>query len=152
MDRLNLPTYSLTVKSEAGRKYIFDPIRKRYVVLNPEEWVRQNFIQYLVQDRAFPASLITVEREFLFNQMKKRTDILVYETSGNPVLMVECKSPAVRITGRVFEQIGLYNLTYRLKWLIVTNGLQHFCCKMNDEKGGYDFMDEIPDWTDLRKR
>ena len=149
MDRLNLPTYSLTVKSEAGRKYIFDPVRKKYVALNPEEWVRQNFIQYLVRDRAFPASLITVEQEFHFNKMKKRTDILVYEPSGDPVLMVECKSPAVKITKQVFDQIGLYNLTYRLSWLIVTNGLQHFCCKMNKEKNKYDFVDEIPAWADL---
>ena len=149
MHRLNLPTYSLTVKSEAGINYIFDPVRKKYVVLNPEEWVRQNFIQYLVQNRAFPTSLISVEQEFLFNRMKKRTDILVHKPSGQPVLMVECKSPSVKISSLVFEQIGLYNLTYRLPWLIVTNGLKHYCCKMNEEKGEYTFVDEIPLWTDL---
>ena len=149
MDRLNLPTYFFTVKSEAGRKYIFDPVRKKYVILNPEEWVRQNFIQYLVHEKSFPVSLITVEREFLFNRMKKRTDILVYETSGDPVLMVECKSPDIKITRQVFDQIGLYNLTYRLKWLIVTNGLQHFCCRMNPATGRYDFADEMPSWKDV---
>ena len=149
MDRLNLPTYSLNVKSKEGRKYIFDPVRKKFVVLNPEEWVRQNFIQYLVQDRAFPLSLISVEQEFLFNRMKKRSDILVHESSGTPVLMVECKAPGVKINKQVFEQIGLYNLSYQLPWLIVTNGMKHFCCKIDNTKGGYVFADEIPTWTDL---
>ena len=149
MDRLNLPTYSLNVKSKEGRKYIFDPVRKKFVVLNPEEWVRQNFIQYLVQDRAFPLSLISVEQEFLFNRMKKRSDILVHDSSGTPVLMVECKAPGVKINKQVFEQIGLYNLSYQLPWLIVTHGMKHFCCKIDKTKGGYVFADEIPTWTDL---
>ena len=148
MDRLNLPTYSLNVKSEAGRNYIFDPVRKKYVVLSPEEWVRQNFIQYLVQDRSFPLSLITVEKEFLFNRMKKRTDILVYDSSGNPITMVECKAPAVKIDRSVFEQIGLYNLNYQLPWLMVSNGLQHYCCRMESDNK-YEFVDEIPKWADL---
>ncbi len=150
MERLNLPTYSLRIKSEDGRKYIFDPVRKKYVVLNPEEWVRQNFIQYLVQDRAFPAGLISVEQEFLFNRMKKRSDILVHDSYGRPVLMVECKAPAVKITSQVFEQIGLYNLSYELPWLIVTNGMKHFCCKRDSEKGDFVFVDEIPVWTGLK--
>ena len=151
MNRLNLPTYSLNIKSEAGRRYIFDPIRKKYVVLSPEEWVRQNFIQYLVQDRAFPAALISVEQEFLFNRMKKRSDILVHDSSGRPVLMVECKAPAVKINSHVFEQIGLYNLSYNLPWLIVTNGMKHYCCKMDKDKGGFVFADEIPVWSDLKQ-
>ena len=125
MHRLNLPTYSLNIKSAEGRKYIFDPIRRKYVVLNPEEWVRQNFIQFLVQDRGYPAPLISVEQEFTFNRMKKRTDILVHGSSGEALLMVECKAPPVKITREVFEQIGLYNLSYRLPWLIVTNGMKH---------------------------
>ena len=150
MDRLNLPTYSLTVKSEAGRKHIFDPIRKKYVVLTPEEWVRQNFIQYLIQDRSFPASLIAVEQEFNFNRMKKRSDILVYESTGDPILMVECKSPDTKINERVFEQIGLYNLSYMLPWLVVTNGMQHFCCRLDENTGKYVFMDEIPLWKNIR--
>ena len=150
MDRLNLPTYSLNQKSEDGRKYIFDPVRRKFVILNPEEWVRQNFIQYLVHDRGFPISLISVEQEFLFNRMKKRSDILVHNSSGNPVLMVECKAPEVKITQQVFEQIGLYNLSYHLPWLIVTNGMKHFCCRMDDTKGGYVFTDEVPPWTALK--
>lgn len=148
MDRLNLPTYSFTVKSEGGRKFILDPIRKKYVVLNPEEWVRQNFIQYLVQDRFFPGSLITVEQEFSFNRMKKRTDILVYRSTGEPVLMVECKSPDTHIGRDVFDQIGLYNLGYNLPWLIITNGLQHYCCR---KKGHfYEFVNEIPAWEAVK--
>ncbi len=149
MHRLNLPTYSLTVKSEAGRKYIFDPVRKKYIALSPEEWVRQNFIQFLVRDRSYPLSLITVEQEFLFNRMRKRTDILVYRRTGKPVLLVECKSPDVKITRAVFDQIGLYNLSYRLPWLIVTNGLQHFCCRLDETAGKYVFTDSIPSWSEL---
>ena len=149
MDRLNLPTYSFSVKSEAGKKYIFDPVRKRYVLLSPEEWVRQNFIQYLVRERSFPVSLIGVEQEFELNRMKKRSDIMVYGKSGFPVMLVECKSPAVKISRHVFQQIGLYHLKHRLPWLVVTNGLQHFCCKRDDNTGRYRFEKEIPLWSDL---
>jgi hypothetical protein len=151
MHRLNLPTYSLNIKSGEGRKYIFDPIRKKFVVLNPEEWVRQNFIQFLVQDRDFPAPLISVEQEFTFNRMKKRSDILVHGSSGEPLLMVECKAPPVKITREVFEQIGLYNLSYRLPWLIVTNGMKHYCCRRDPAGVEYGFVDEIPSWELLRE-
>jgi len=149
MHRLNLPTYSLNVKSGDGRSYIFDPVRKKFVALNPEEWVRQNFIQYLAQDRAYPLALISVEQEFTFNRMKKRSDILVHNSSGKALLMVECKAPSVKIGKEVFEQIGLYNLGYKLPWLIVTNGLKHFCCRRENKSGQYVFVDEIPAWADL---
>ncbi len=149
MESLNLPTYSFTIKSEAGRNYIFDAIRKKYIVLTPEEWVRQNFIQYLVQDKGFPASLITVEQQFSFNKMKKRSDILVYNKLGDPVLLVECKAPAVPINEKVFDQIGLYNLTHHVPWLLVTNGIKHYCCRYVDNEDKYQFTDFIPDWKDV---
>lgn len=146
METLNLPTYSFTVKSEAGRNYIFDSIRRKYIILTPEEWVRQNFIQYLVKEKKFPASLITVEQQFSFNKMLKRTDILVYNKLGNPVVLVECKAPSVPISRSVFDQIGLYNLTHHVPWLIVTNGIKHYCCRYDKPEGKYRFTDFIPDW------
>jgi hypothetical protein len=147
METLNLPTYSFSVKSKAGRKYIFDAIRGKYIVLTPEEWVRQNFIRYLASEKGFPASLITVEQQFSFNKMKKRTDILVYNNKGDPVVLVECKAPSVPITSNVFEQIGLYNLTHHVPWLIVTNGIKHYCCRYVEQEGNYRFADSIPDWS-----
>ena len=102
METLNLPTYSFSVKSEEGRSYIFDSIRRKYVLLTPEEWVRQHFIRYLVEEKGFPASLIAVEKEFRFNRMKKRTDILAHDRRGEPVVVVLFKSPAVLFGRGVF--------------------------------------------------
>ena len=147
METLNLPTYSFSLKSEGGRNYIFDIIRKKYVVLTPEEWVRQNFIQYLVREKGFPVSLITVEQQFSFNKMQKRTDILIYNNLGDPVVLVECKAPSVPITRNVFDQIGLYNLTHQVPWLIVTSGIKHHCCRYVALESNYQFTDFIPDWS-----
>ncbi len=147
MRALNLPTYSFSVKSEAGRNYIFDAIRKKYIVLTPEEWVRQNFIRYLVSEKGFPSSLIAIEQQFSFNKMQKRSDILVYNKLGDPVVLVECKAPSVSISRSVFDQIGLYNLAHHVPWLIVTNGIKHYCCRYAEHEGKYRFVDFIPDWS-----
>ena len=148
METLNLPTYSFSVKSEAGRTYIFDSIRKKYVVLTPEEWVRQHFIRFLISEKGFPASLITVEQSFQFNKMQKRTDILVYNKQAEPVVLVECKAPSVSITPKVFDQIGLYNLSHRVPWLMVTNGIKHYCCQYVEQGDRYQFTDYIPEWSE----
>jgi hypothetical protein len=150
METLNLPTYSFSVKSEGDRSYIFDPFRKKYVLLTPEEWVRQHFLQYLVRDKGFPASLVAVEKEFSFNRMKKRTDILAHNRMGEPVLLVECKSPKVPVSREVFGQIGLYNLTHKVPWLVVTNGLRHYCCRYDETEGKYLFVDRIPEWSEIQ--
>jgi hypothetical protein len=125
-------------------------VRKKYILLTPEEWVRQHFLQYLVRDRNFPVSLIAVEKEFDFNRMKKRTDILVHNKQGRAVLIVECKSPNVPITRQVFDQIGLYNLSYRVPWLVVTNGMKHYCCRFDETEADYLFTDRIPDWNEVQ--
>ena len=126
-----------------------DTIRKKYIVLTPEEWVRQNFIQYLIRDKGFPSSLITVEQQFIFNRMNKRSDILVYNKLGEPVLLVECKSPSVSITRNVFDQVGLYNLVHKVPWLIVTNGIKHYCCQYFKQESNYRFTDFIPEWQNI---
>ena len=146
METLNLPTYSFSLKSKDGRNYIFDSIRKKFVVLTPEEWVRQNFIQYLVREKGFPAALIMVEQPFRYNRMLKRTDILAYNNLGEPLVLVECKAPSVPISENVFDQIGLYNLAHQVPWLMVTNGMKHYCCRYVEEENKYRFTDFIPDW------
>jgi len=150
METLNLPTYSFSLKSVEGRSYIFDPFRRKYVLLTPEEWVRQHFLQYLVRDKGFPASLIAVEKEFSLNRMKKRTDILAHNRQGKAMLLVECKSPSVPVTPEVFNQIGLYNLSHKVPWLVVTNGMKHYCCRFDEAEGKYLFVDRIPEWSEVQ--
>lgn len=146
MQQLNLPAYSFKFKEQGARTQIFDAIRKKYVALTPEEWVRQNFLQYLVRDKNFPASLIAVEAGLKYNQMQKRTDVLVYDKQGNPHLMVECKAPEVKITQDAFDQIARYNMIFKVKYLVVTNGLNHFCCQMDYEANTYHYLELIPDF------
>ena len=146
MQELNLPVYSFKFK-EGVRKQIFDAIRKKYVVLTPEEWVRQNFLQYLIRDKKFPASLIAVEAGLKYNQLQKRADVLVYDKQGNPHLMVECKAPEVKITQDVFDQVAHYNMSFKVKYLVVTNGLNHFCCQMDYSDNSFHYLKDIPEYV-----
>jgi len=144
MESLNLPTYSFNIKFQGQRKYIFDTLRKKYVLLTPEEWVRQNFLKFLTENKNYPASLIFVEMEFKLNTLSKRCDAVVFNRSGNPILIVECKAPSVKIDKLVFEQIARYNMQLKVDYLIVTNGLSHYCCKIDFEKSTYVFLPDIP--------
>ena len=144
MEQLNLPTYKFKLKKEGEIIKIFDGIRKKYVVLTPEEWVRQNFLEYLIQEKKFPASLIAVEAGLKYNQLQKRADVLVYDKSGNPFLMVECKASSVKITQDTFDQIARYNIVFKVKYLVVTNGLNHFCCVMDYTDNSYKYLETIP--------
>lgn len=147
MESLNLPTYSFNLKLIEQRKYIFDFIRKKYVILTPEEWVRQNFLKYLVEEKKYPASLIFVEMEFKLNTLSKRCDAVVFNRNGEPKVIVECKASSVKIDKLVFEQIARYNMQLKVDYLIVTNGLKHFCCKIDFENQSYTFLKEIPDYS-----
>ncbi len=149
MLNLNLPAYSFKIKSGEGRKLIFDEIRRKYVVLTPEEWVRQNFVQYLVREKSCPASLISLERQFDYNRMVKRADILIHNRSGMPVMMVECKAPDIKINQETFNQIALYNLRFNVPFLIITNGIEHYCCRYSKKGKGYRFLKQIPDYQEL---
>ncbi len=144
MQQLNLPPYQFKMKKDGERIQIFDAIRKKYVVLTPEEWVRQNILQYLIQEKNFPSSLIAVEAGLKYNQLQKRADVLVYDKSGSPFLLVECKAPEVKITQDTFDQIARYNLIFKVKYLVVTNGLNHFCCIMDYTDNSYQYLDFIP--------
>lgn len=144
MQELNLPKYQFKYKEADKKIQIFDAFRKRYVVLTPEEWVRQNFLQYLVTEKKYASSLIAVEAGLKYNELQKRADILVYDKQGNPFLLVECKAPEVKISQDTFDQVARYNMAFKVVYLIVTNGMDHFCCKMDYSNKSYRFLEEIP--------
>lgn len=141
---LNLPKYDFKVKSEGGKKQIFDSVRKQFVVLTPEEWVRQHFIHFLHKVKGYPLTLMGVEYALQYNGMDKRADIICFKKDGKPSLLVECKSANVSITQKVFDQIARYNFNLKVPYLVVTNGLEHFCCEMNYEEKSYRFLEDIP--------
>ena len=144
MNKLNLPEYSFRLTNRGDQVLIFDPLRKKQVILTPEEWVRQNFIQFLIREKQYPESHIKVEMGLKLYKLSKRSDIVVFGKHGNPLLLVECKAPSVKISQKVFDQIARYNLTLKVDFLIVTNGREHFCCKLNFSEGSYSFLKEIP--------
>lgn len=150
MENLNLPTYSFKIKSDLQRKLIFDSIRKKYVVLTPEEWVRQNFIRFLVEEKDYPASLIAVEKKVDVNLLPQRSDIVLYNRNANPIMIVECKASKIKITQDVFNQIARYNMKLRVPFLVVTNGLRHFCCYMDYEKKSFKFLEDIPNYQTIK--
>ena len=146
MQVLNFPTYKFRIKSNENNYSIFDILRKKYVVLTPEEWVRQHFVHYLIHDKGYPISLIAVEKKLLVNNLVKRTDILVFNTDGKPFIIVECKAPSIAITQSAFDQIARYNLKLNANYLIVTNGLSHFYCQIDHKKEAYTFLKDIPSY------
>lgn len=149
MDPLNLPAYSFKIKEENENSYIFDSVRKKYILLTREEWVRQNFIRFLNEEKHYPLGLIAVETPFKINRMTKRSDIVVFNRDGNPWIMVECKAPQVVISQKVIDQIARYTLHFKASFLIITNGLQHFCCKLDTASQKYMFIKEIPDYENM---
>ena len=146
MQKLNLPTYNFKLKSNENKTLIFDKLRKKYMVLTPEEWVRQHYVTFLIEEKKYPASLIALEKQLIINNSKKRNDILVFNKEGNHEIIVECKAPSIKITQATFDQIARYNLKLKANYLIVTNGLEHFYCKMDFENETYIFLKEIPDY------
>lgn len=146
MQKLNLPSYSFKLKNTKNKTFIFDKFRKKYVVLTPEEWVRQHVACFLLEEKKYPISLIAIEKQLIINNLKKRTDIIVFNSSGNPEIMVECKAPSIKITQETFDQIARYNLKIKANYLFVTNGLDHFYCQMDFENETYVFLQELPDF------
>ena len=140
---LNLPAFSYKIKEVDGKPYIFDIIRRKFVFLSPEEWVRQHFIHLLIDQYGYPRSLFAVETGIFYNALRKRSDIMVLGTDGSPFLLVECKAPGVRIKNHVFDQIARYNFTLKPDFLVVTNGLEHFCFCVTGE-GRIDFLADLP--------
>jgi hypothetical protein len=149
MERLNLPTYSFNVKIVDQKKFIFDQLRRKFVALTPEEWVRQHFIRYLVEDRNYPVGLISVERGFDLYRTKKRSDILIFSNTGKPWVLVECKAPSVVTNELWFDQAFAYNLSIKASYIMLTNGMSHFCMKVRPDFSGVEFMKEIPLFKNL---
>ena len=144
---LNLPSYPFKLKEEAGNYFIFDEIRKKFILLTPEEWVRQHVVQYLIHEKKYPRSLIKLEGGLKLNSLQKRTDILFFNSDGKKTLLVECKAPHIPITQETFDQIARYNFIHRVKWLMVSNGLRHFYCEIDIDNGTYHFVNELPLYT-----
>ena len=147
MTNLNLPKYSFRIKNKENKLYIFDKIRKKDLVLTEEEWVRQNFVSYLHEDKKYPLSLMALEKKCLVNNLVKRTDILVFDKTGETLIIVECKAPHIQINQDTFDQIARYNMELNATYLIVTNGLQHYYCQMNHKEREYTFLKEIPKYS-----
>jgi len=146
VDQLNFPSYGFRFKSSENKVQIFDVIRKKFVVLQPEEWVRQHALHYLIFDKGYPKDHINVEKQLTVNELRKRYDIVVYNTDGSIHLLVECKAPKIRVTQQTFDQIAQYNLQLKATYLMVTNGLEHFYCQMDYEEEKYIFLRHIPDF------
>ena len=144
--QLNLPPYEIRVKEDGGRRMIFDFLRRRYVALTPEEWVRQHFVHFLVGHKGYPKGLLGNEIELRVGEKKLRCDTLLYNKALAPQMIVEYKAPDIELTQRVFDQISAYNLLLRVDYLIVSNGMQHYCCRMDYENHRYEFLREIPDY------
>jgi len=149
MDPLNLPTYFFRIKQGKEKKYIFDEIRRRYVLLTPEEWVRQHLVKYLVEVKQFPRALIAVEKGFSQLRRKQRFDLLIHDRHGNPLMIAECKAPSVEINQNAFDQASRYNQKHKAPYLLITNGRKHYCCQLNLVNRQYRFLDEIPEYREM---
>ena len=144
MDALNLPPFDYKITKSGANSLIFDIIRRKHVVLTPEEWVRQHVVHYLINTLAYPKSLLSVERGADYNKLQKRSDLCVYNTAGKPHLLVECKATHIPITQEVIKQVSIYNQTLQAPYLVITNGLQHFCWHVNFETRQFLPLQEIP--------
>ena len=144
MKRLNFPNYEFRLKKEGQKRFIFDLIRKKYVQLSSEEWVRQNCIRFLIEEKRISRFSIAIEKEIEFNGIKKRFDIVSYSSEGKINLLVECKAPNIEINQKTFDQILIYNKILKSKYLMVTNGINHYYCKINEDMNNIKFLSNFP--------
>jgi hypothetical protein len=146
---LNLPPFPFKIQEDSGLLKIFDPLRRKYLVLTPEEWVRQHFVQFLISEKGFPKSLFLLENVVFHHQRKGRFDVMCVDRNGKPILLVECKAPYVKMTQGTFDQIGRYNSKLKVPYLAVTNGLQHYFMQVDFEKSAIKFIEELPHYEYL---
>ncbi|MDL2221483.1 type I restriction enzyme HsdR N-terminal domain-containing protein [Parabacteroides sp. OttesenSCG-928-N08] len=149
MQPLNLPSFAAKVTTKEGKRRIYDPLRLKYVALTPEEWVRQHFVHFLTEVKQYPPQLMANEVTIKLNNTSKRCDTVLYDSYLSPKMIVEYKAPSVEITQGVFEQIVRYNMVLKVEYLIVTNGLSHYCCRIDYQTDGFQFLSEIPHYTHL---
>ena len=144
MIKLNFPDYQYSIKSKENKSYIFGPVRKKWLVLNPEEWVRQNCVQFLINEKKIPIGLLQVEKKIEVFNTVKRYDLVVFNTEKKISLLVECKSPSVKITQEAFDQIARYNTVIQSEYLMLTNGLNHFYYQMDFKEKKYIYLTDLP--------
>jgi len=147
MQQLNFPVYNFRLKNSENKVAIFDEIRKKFIILSPEEWVRQHVVQYFLQEKKYPKSLINVEKLLKINGLTKRYDVVVFNPDGSIFILVECKAPEIKIAQNTFDQIARYNLTMKAEFLMVTNGHNHYFCQMDFENEKYNFLHELPHYA-----
>ncbi len=149
MQRLQFPEYSFRFKNSENKPLIFDPIRKKFIVLNPEEWVRQHVVQFLIQEKNYSENLINVEKQLKLHNTTKRYDVVVFNSDGSVFLIVECKAPSISITQETFDQIARYNMSLNASFLMVTNGLDHYYCQIDFENQRYVFLRDLPNKDEI---
>ena len=147
MQKLNFQLYNFRFKNNENKRSIFDEIRKKFIILTPEEWVRQHVVQFLVEEKKYPKSLINVEKILKVNGLRKRYDVVVFNSDGSIFILIECKAPQIKITQTTFDQIARYNMTMKAQFLMVTNGLNHYFCKMDFENEKYVFLENLPNYN-----
>ncbi len=145
MQNLNFPSYSFRFKNSENKVSIFDPIRKKFIILTPEEWVRQHVVEFLIQNCNYPKSYINVEKLLKINDLNKRYDVVVFNPDGTVFLLVECKAPEIKINQATFDQIARYNMVLKSNYLMVTNGLNHYFCEIDFENQKYTFLKQLPE-------
>ncbi len=146
---LNLPPYATKIAVRDGKNSIWDIIRRKYVALTPEEWVRQHFVHFLVEHKGYPVSLLANEVALTLNGTSRRCDTVLYDRTLSPRMIIEYKAPHIHITQKVFDQISRYNLVFRVDYLIVSNGLSHYCCRMDYDHQSYEFLKDVPEYREL---
>ena len=141
--------YAFSTRIIESRREILDPLRQQYVALTPEEWVRQNLVQFLIQDRGYPRGLMAAEKFLEVHGQPRRADLVVYDRQGCPLLLAECKEPSVNISQETFNQIAHYNRALRARYLLISNGVQHYCYAIDRDREDYAFLDHLPHYGDL---
>jgi len=146
---LNLPPHAFQLRQENNKVYIFDELRKKYLLITPEEWVRQHWIQYLINHKGYPKNLIQSEGGLKLNELQKRTDLIIFNTEGERILIAEFKAPSVKINQEVFDQVARYNFIHKVPLLLVSNGLMHYYCKVDFENHLYEFLEDLPSFASV---
>ena len=149
MYELNLPKYGIKIANENGHLTIFDVLRRKYVALTPEEWVRQHFVHYLIGHKGYPQTLMANEIQLAIGNKKLRCDSVLYDRSLKPRMIIEYKAPTVNITQKVFDQITVYNMLLHVDYVVVSNGIKHYCCQMDYDNQKYLFLEDIPDYQEI---
>jgi len=149
MYQLNLPEYNFNVKKQNNRLFVFCTQRKKYVSFTPEEFVRQHFIRFLIEKMNYPASLIAIEQQIDFNGMKKRCDAILFDIEAKPKLIIELKAPNIAITQEVFDQVAVYNAKLNVDFFMISNGIEHYCCRVDTKNARYEFLPDIPKYDEL---